>query len=234
VADLDAETCLNPNEVSVGTNNGPGIYLGPPGTDLPATTSAAFSSEDWSCLGYLSEDGPTIGSSTDSEQLTPWQSVAPIKTIITSRAVTMQFVMWQLNSETLGLYFDADPPTPATDGSLDFHVRTDQAGHEYAVAVDAADGNRVLRIGFGRASLSDAGDMQIQRGAVIPLDVTLSALEDAGELAHIMLGPRVAGQPFQASANGTGAAHAAEARTGAAQQRGQRAHHVTPPSADPS
>jgi hypothetical protein len=47
----------------------------------------------------------------------------------------------------------------------------------------------VLRIGFTRASLSDAGDMQLQRGSAVPLDCTLTALDDAGELAHILLGP---------------------------------------------
>jgi hypothetical protein len=57
------------------------------------------------------------------------------------------------------------------------------------VGIDSADADRVLRIVFGRASLSDAGDMQLERGAAVPLDVTLSALDDGGRLAHILLGP---------------------------------------------
>jgi hypothetical protein len=83
-------------------------------------------------------------------------------------------------------------------------VRTDQAGHTYAVGIDSRDGNRVLRISFLRATLSDAGDMQIQRGAVVPLDVTLSALESSGSLARIQLGPAVTGLAAHASRNGTG------------------------------
>jgi hypothetical protein len=31
--------------------------------------------------------------------------------------------------------------------------------------------------------------MQISRGAAVPLDVTLSALDDAGQLAALRLGP---------------------------------------------
>lgn len=224
-SDLTPEACLRADEVQIGTNDGPGIYVAPPGTDLPATTQTPFA-DPWQCLGYLSDDGPTIGSSTDSEQLTPWQSAAPIKNIITSRQVTMQFVMWQLNPLTLALYFDTEVPAESGDGELDFVVRTDQAGQEHAVAVAARDGNRVLRIGFLRATLTDAGDMQIQRGAVIPLDVTMAALETSGQLAHIQLGRATAG-PMAASANGV-QTEAAPTRTPA----GGRRHHDPAPTAD--
>jgi hypothetical protein len=57
------------------------------------------------------------------------------------------------------------------------------------VGIDARDAERVLRIIFYRASLTDAGDMQITRGAAVPLDCTLSALDDAGKLAKVLLGP---------------------------------------------
>lgn len=213
--------CLDAEEVQVGTPNGPGIWIAPPNTEPPATTGDDYAAP-WRCLGYLSDDGPTIGTSSDSTDLVPWQSAAPIKSIITSRSVTMQFSLWQLNAETLSIYFDTDIPTENPDGSLDMDVRTDQAGHTYAVSIDSRDGNRVLRITFLRASLTDAGDMPIQRGAVIPLDVTLSALETSGSLARIQLGPAVEGLAFAASANGTGGAAvaAAEERAGAPSQAG--------------
>jgi hypothetical protein len=114
----------------------------------------------------------------------------------------LQFVLWQLNPETLSLYFDTDTPTADPDGSFSMDVRTDESGHIYAVGIDARDGNRVLRLAFPRASLSDAGDMQIQRGAIVPLDCTLSALETNGSLATIRIGPAVAGLAMDVSDNG--------------------------------
>jgi hypothetical protein len=179
---------LDPAEVQVGTANGPGIYLAPASTPGPADTTEDWASP-WSSLGYLSDDGPTVGQSTDSEDLTPWQSVVPIRSVITSRGVTLQFTLWQLNAETLALYFDTDMPVEGADGSVEMNVRTDSPQHVYAVGIDARDADRVLRIVFPRASLTDSGDMQIQRGAAIPLDVTLSALDDGGSLAKILLGP---------------------------------------------
>jgi hypothetical protein len=184
----EVDQCLDPAQVQVGTANGPGIYLAPAGTRGPENTTDDWA-DPWACLGYLSEDGPTVGQSTDSTDITPWQSVVPIRSVITSRGVTLQFVMWQLNERTLGLYFDTDPPEPESDGSLAFEVRTDTPSHLYAVGIDSRDADRVLRIAFPRASLSAAGDMQIQRGAAVPLDVTLSALDDGGTLAEVRLGP---------------------------------------------
>jgi hypothetical protein len=217
-----AAPTLDPDEVQVGTPNGPGIWLAPPGTDPPDDTTEDYESP-WRLLGYLSEDGPTVGQSTSSEPMTPWQSVAPIRTVITSREVTLQFVLWQINSLTLGLYFDSDEPTPGADGTIDMDVRTDEAGHLYAVSIDSRDGERVLRITFPRSNLSDAGDMPITRGAVVPLDCTLSALESAGSLARVQLGPATAGSPMKPSTNGTGAAPARKASQSRA--KGKAAAH---------
>lgn len=192
---------IDPTEVQVGAPNGPGIYIAPPGTPPPADTTAVWPLP-WRILGYLSDDGPTLGQSTDSTDITPWQSVAPIRSVITARGVTLQFVMWQLNATTLAVYFDADEVTADSDGALEMELRTDSPQHLHAIGIDSADGDRVFRVVFGRASLSDAGDMQLTRGAAVPLDVTLSALDDAGRLAIVQLGPREADD--EANGNGNG------------------------------
>jgi hypothetical protein len=183
---------LNPSEVQVGTANGPGIYLAPAGTEPPDDTEDDWE-DPWRILGYLSDDGPTVGSSTDSEDITPWQSVVPLRSVITGRQVTLQFVLWQLNAMTLALYFDAPEPATAADGSIDMELRTDAPQRIHAVGIDSADAERTFRIAFSRASLSAAGDMQLTRGAAVPLDVTLSALDDGGILGYVKLGPRSSG-----------------------------------------
>jgi hypothetical protein len=180
---------LNPSEVQVGTANGPGIYIAPPGTEPPEDTEDDWE-DPWRILGYLSDDGPTVGSSTDSEDITPWQSVVPLRSVITGRSVTLQFVLWQLNALTLALYFDAPEPTTAADGSIDMELRTDAPQRIHAIGIDSADAERTFRIAFTRASLSAAGDMQLTRGAAVPLDVTLAALDDGGILGYVKLGPR--------------------------------------------
>jgi hypothetical protein len=183
------ETKIDPAEVQVGAPNGPGIYIAPAGTAPPDTTADEWA-DPWRILGYLSDDGPTVGQSVDSTDIVPWQSPVPIRSVVTSKGITLQFVMWQLNPVTLALYFDADEPVADADGNVDMEIRTDTPTHLYAIGIDSADAERVFRLAFGRASLSSAGDMQLNRGAAVPLDVTLSALDDAGRLAYIKLGPR--------------------------------------------
>jgi hypothetical protein len=199
---------LNPEEVQVGTANGPGLYLAPAGTEAP-DLGDDFTSP-WVILGYLSDDGPTVGNSVDSEDLIPWQSIVPIRSVPTGRTITMQFVLWQLNEHTLALYFDADVPEPDADGGIDMELRTDTPQHIYAVAIDSADAERLFRLSFTRASLTDAGDMAITRGAAVPLDVTLAALDDGGLLGRVQLGA-----PAEGNGNGNGARKAAAASAAA-------------------
>jgi hypothetical protein len=189
-AELLTATTLNPAQVQIGTANGPGLWVAPAGTPLPLDCKTAFATP-WQILGYCSDDGPTVGQSADSNEITPWQSIVPLRTIITKKTITLQFVLWQLNEVTLALYFDQDVPTPGAGGEVDLVVKSGAPQHLYAACLDSRDGNQALRIGFTRCSLSDAGDMQIQRGAAVPLDVTLSALDDAGNFAKVMYGPAV-------------------------------------------
>ncbi len=179
VSDLDA------SEVLLGLNNGAGIYIAPAGTPAPADLTTAWA-DPWQAVGYISDDGVTLSSSTDSDTLTPWQSTSPIRTIITGKSITMQFVMWETNPLTMGVWFDVTPPVAVGD-VLSFDVRSDAGGLLYAVGLDVKDGDTVFRVVFGRAQLSDTGDVTISRGSAIGWDTTLSALDDGGRLAQIIM-----------------------------------------------
>jgi hypothetical protein len=182
---------LDPTQVLNGANNGPGIYLAPAGTAGPADTIAAWPAA-WNILGYASSDGVTVGSSTTTNEIVPWQSIVPLMTVVTQRLLTMKMILWQLNDITLALYFDADPPTPTGTGAasaISMQVRSDKPQHLYAVGLDSMDVNHAFRVIFPRAVMSTAADMTIKRGEAVPLDVTLTALDTAGVLANVLLGP---------------------------------------------
>lgn len=186
---------LDVSRVQIGTSNGAGVWRAPAGTP-PPQVGLPYEAP-WASLGYLSDDGVTISQDTDSEDIIPWQSRTPIRTVITSRAVTAQMVFWELKNETLSTYFDADEPV-TEDGVLHMQVRSDAPQHIHAIAIESRDGDQLLQIWFPRASLSDAGDMEITAGAAVPLDVTLSGLDHNGVLMDLRL--------FRASVQGTMAA----------------------------
>lgn len=175
---------LSNDQLLIGTANRAGIYLAEIGTPPPATLTAEFANP-WVSLGYASEDGPTISTSTDSEDIRGWQSVSVLRTLITGRTVTVQFALMQWNALNMSLYWDIDPVTPEADGSFNYSVRGDQAGRRHSLGVDLKDGDNLLRLVFPRVQLNAAGDMQFQRGAAAMLDVTFSCLESEGRYVDV-------------------------------------------------
>lgn len=187
---MAAQTALTPDNVLIGTSNGPGIWIAPVGTAAPADTTTAPAAS-WSTLGYLSEDGVTFATSTDSESITPWQSKSPVRTIITGRELTAEFTMLEFSAQNAALYFQQEVPTE-TDGEFDMTVRSDSAAKTYALLIDVKDADTVVRYFFPRATLSEAGDMEVTSSGALGLPVTMTAMDDAGVLAHIMKGAATA------------------------------------------
>jgi hypothetical protein len=179
---MATETALVPDEVIIGTSNGPGIWVAPVGTAAPLTASAVPAAP-WSTLGYLSEDGVTFSQSTDSEAITPWQSRAAVRTIITKRELNLEFTMLQFNEQNVALYFSSEEP--ASGDSWDLEVRSDAPAKNYAILVDVKDGDNTVRYHFPRATLSEAGDMEVTKSGAIGLPVTMAAQDDNGVLANI-------------------------------------------------
>ena len=177
---------LSPKEVQIGTSNGNGLYVAPAGTAMPISATSPFASP-WALLGYIADDGVTVGQSLTKQDILPWQSRVPIRSVVTEKLITMHFIMWQVNPQTIALYFDQPQPVPVADGSFEMDIITGQPQNILAVAVDSLD-QRVMRVGFSRASLTAAGDMKIAKGAAVPMEVTLTALDNAGVMGHVSVG----------------------------------------------
>jgi hypothetical protein len=178
-ATLDAE------ELLVGTALGPGIWIAPYPTQGPNDIHEAWG-PSWSSLGYASEDGPTVASSTGSTDMRAWQSIGVLRSVITDRTVTVHFNLLQWNAQNLGLYWDIESPTVAADGTFKFDVRSDQGAQRHTIGVDVKDGPNQVRMIFPRVQLNATGDMQFQRGALAMLDMTFAALETDGVLLQVI------------------------------------------------
>ena len=176
---------LDSDQLLLGTAHGPGLWIAEADTAPPASITDEWGT-GWTSLGYASEDGPTISSSTDSTDIRGWQSLGVLRSVITGRTVTVQFQLLQWNDVNLALYWDIDVPTLAPDGSFKFSVRSDQAGRRHTLGLDVEDGDNQVRLLFPRVQLNAAGDMQFQRGALAVLDVTFAALETGGKLLDVI------------------------------------------------
>jgi hypothetical protein len=182
---------LNPDNVLVGTSNGPGIWIAPVGTKAPTTVNIA-PADPWNTLGYLSEDGVKVSQSTDSENIMSWQSKTPLRSFVTKREVSLEFTMLELSKRNFQLYFGQSIDTGAETEDFTVTVRGDEPAHQYAILLDLIDGDLITRLYYPRASLSQAGDMEVSQSGAIGLPVTMAAQDDAGTLVVMTRGKKAA------------------------------------------
>lgn len=178
---------LNPDNVLVGTANGPGIYLAPVGTAFPTDVKTAPAAA-WVALGYASEDGVKIGQSTTSESIKSWQSKTPVRTTVTEREFTLDFTLLEFSKANMALYFGAKFDATGDQQSFSFDVRSDAPSYTYALLIDQKDGDQVTRLCVPRVSLTDAGDLEIMQGGAMGLPLTFAAQDDSGVLMKVIRG----------------------------------------------
>ena len=175
-------TTLDEGSVLVGTNRGPGLWLAPVGTPLPTTTTETMESVDaaWKVVGYVSEDGPVLGNESSSEDLYAWQSVNPIRSMITQRTMTLGFTVVETTPDSLALYFDTTVPTGDWTAGFELGVPDSPTVQQYSAVLDIQDGDdaagKALRFVFERTQLSEGGEIAVSRGALIGYPVTMKVL----------------------------------------------------------
>jgi hypothetical protein len=184
-------TVLNPDNVLVGTSNGPGIWVAPVGTKAPTAVNIAPTTP-WNTLGYLSEDGVKVSQATDSQNIMSWQSKTPLRSFVTSREVSLEFTMLELSKRNFQLYFGQTVDTGAETDEFEVTVRGDEPAHQYAVLLDLIDGDLITRLFYPRASLSQAGDMEVTQAGAIGLPITMAAQDDNGVLVVMTRGKKTA------------------------------------------
>ena len=185
-------TTMDPLETMIGTANGVGLWAGPVGTAAPTNLTTAFATP-WYPLGYASDDGVTVGGDLTVESFVPWQTTIPIRTVITEKTFTVSFTLWQINGPNMALWFDVPAPT-VTTGAFNFDVPSSGTQQLRSLAVDVKDGTAQYRFVLPRATLESRGDMAINRGAMVPLEVTLSALDYNGIMARVWASKHPAGE----------------------------------------
>lgn len=191
-------TALNPDNVLVGTANGPGIYLAPVGTAFPTDAKTAPEAT-WVALGYAADSGVKIGQKTTSDQIKVWQSKVPVRTMVTEREVTLEFSLLEFTKANMQLYFGAKFDATGAQDAFNFDVRSDTPSYTYALLIDQRDGDNVTRICIPRATLSDAGDIEISAGGAMALPMTFAAQDDSGVLMKVLKGSATA-NPAKVSA----------------------------------
>nr|DAS55627.1 MAG TPA: tail protein [Caudoviricetes sp.] len=149
-----------------------GVYYAPLGTALPkdATTPLA---EAYKCIGYISEDGLTNSTDTDTTEVKEWGGATVLKEI-SSYSETYQFAMLEIKADSMKLRYGADNVTNAGDK---LHILHGMPKDEHYVVVFEImlTGNRKQRLVLPDASVVEYDDITYSAGDPITYSVTLSA-----------------------------------------------------------
>lgn len=163
------------DEALVGNANLLGVYVADVGTAAPAELE--LDDQEWTTLGWVSEDGVKIKPERSIDELMAWQSPTAIKTKLKAYKITVDLQLLQHNEVTLSHYWGQAQPTPALGvTSLPIEVTTD-AAPETALVVDTRDGDVVARYHFYKAQVLSVGELSIVRGGFQALPVTFTALD---------------------------------------------------------
>lgn len=168
---------LDADEVVLGNANLLGVYVAAVGATAPDEVAVDY--EEWTTLGWVSEDGVKIKPERSIEELKAWQSPTAIKTTLKEFKITVDLQLLQHNAQTLALYWGQPEPTeesPSGNITLDVDVTGDTIP-EVALLVDTRDGDRIARYYFYQAQVVSVGELSIVRGGFQALPITFTALD---------------------------------------------------------
>ena len=148
-------------------------YWAPAGTTLPTDSATALPAE-YKLLGYLSEDGLTNTTDTDTAEIKDANGATVMK-IITSYAESYQFALLEvLRAEAAKLRYNSDAVT-GNDKSMTIKHQMPSDEDFVLVFEIAMSGDVTDRLVIGNATRAEFGDRQVHAGDPQVYDITVSA-----------------------------------------------------------
>ena len=148
-------------------------YWAPSGTALPTNSSTPLAAA-FKLLGYLSEDGLTNTTDTDTTEIKDANGATVMK-VITSYTESYQFALLEvLRVEAAKMRYNSDAVT-GTDKSMTIKHQMPSDEDFVLVFEIAMTGNVKDRLVIGNGTRAEFGDRQVHAGDAQVYDVTVSA-----------------------------------------------------------
>lgn len=164
---------VNADNVRVGLNGN--VYVAPKGSTAPADLTSAWDPA-WVDLGYLNDDGVEMEYGTDVEDIMAWQSLSPVRRVLTSVELTLAFTAIELRASAVTLYFPDSTITEVTaDTVFKLDIPSAPGSAEMAFGFEWIDGDITNRVVIPRGEVTDRESVNFQRGEPVGLGMTVSA-----------------------------------------------------------
>ncbi len=147
------------------------ISIAPQGTAIPADT-AVHSTLDpaYVDLGFTSDDGVTIADGMEVEDINAWQSLYPVRRVITGYSGSVAFDLLQWSEDIFIQVLNGVVTEPVADTVHEFTPTRDGVLPEKTLIVDFTDGAELYRWIFHRVTMGADVEIPIDKktAGVIP------------------------------------------------------------------
>lgn len=160
------------------------IYRAPITATAPTSADSVLGA-DFTCLGYVSEDGVTNSNSRESEALKAWGGDT-VLTIQTDYTDTFNFSLIEvLNKDVLGTIYGENKVSGSSLDSGISVAASSQEPTQYMWVIDMIMNNDVLnRIVIPLGKISEVGDTTYSSEELVAYDVTVTAVPDSSGNTH--------------------------------------------------
>jgi len=168
--------------------SGGAIYIAPEisNPSLPTSVNATLSS--FSEMGYISEEGISASFGVEVADIAAFQSLLPVRRVVTGRTADISFTMRQWNAGTFAVALGGGSYELTASGDYRFNPPEDgDALQELTAVVEWQDGTKKYRLVIPRCVIVENVETSIVRDAAADLPVTLSVLGVEGQDAWYMI-----------------------------------------------
>lgn len=153
------------------------IHRAPAGTVIPTNATAELS-EDFKCLGYVSEDGLTYTGAVSSNDVKDW-SGATVATTEASRDDKWKVKLIEaLNEDVMKVVHGSGNVTGTVEAGLTIKANNAELESGVYVIDMLLRDNVKKRVVLPDAKVSDIGDVTYNKKDVVAYDITLTCAED--------------------------------------------------------
>jgi len=162
---------------------GGAVYKAPIGTTLPTDTSTALAA-DFTCLGYISEDGVSNDNSISSEKIKAWGGDVVLATQTERNDDFSLTLIEALNPDVLKVVYGDDKVTGTLDTGIAVKVSAEEMDAASYVIEMVMTGGVAKRVVIPSAKVSSISEVTYDDTSAVGYQVTLTAEADSGGYSH--------------------------------------------------
>lgn len=164
------------SQIVVGASGG--VFVAPLGTTLPASISVALDAA-FVDLGLATEEGVSVAPEMSTEVLRAWQSLTRVRTLITERDFTVEFMLMQWNADNIPFAFGGGVVVEdVLDAEFSYVFPDTGARDPRALAIEWQDDTKNYRLLIPNFEVTDLAAFTVARTDSANLAVTGNANTD--------------------------------------------------------